>query len=434
MIRQAVLALSLMLLTGSLAFAQSKDAPQFDRPINPDLYMIRPGDRLLITFVKSKLASDTLIVNAEGKVVDQTLGVLDLSRTSLSQARGILSDALVKLYNVPDIVISINEPRTAAVSISGAVRHPGLYFGYTSQRVSDIISKAGGVLPDGSRRLIEFRGGSRTLTVDLDKAAYMGDVDSDPLLYAGYSVFVPNMSNNVVQVVGEVNDPREVELLPTDNLKLLLELAGGVRASADTSAITIINRQTNGHSDKLEAGDIIIVPPVQESTDESKVALFGAVAIPGFYRYTTNLTLADLLKAAGGMVDDANPGLTTIFRRPRVDVTGRVTDLRFPISHVMDPPNPGAKVTLQPQDSVYVPVLVGYVQVSGAVYNPGFYPYVAGKSVKDYVLGSGGFLTTADRDDILIYNPISRVSSVVSPDVVVRDGSQLTVQIREELR
>jgi protein involved in polysaccharide export with SLBB domain len=434
MIRQVALALGIAFLFSVGPLAQSQSIPEFDQPINPDRYMIRPGDRLLITFVQSKLSSDTLVVNAEGKVVDQTLGVFDLSHISLSQARSILSKALVQLYNVPDIVISITEPRSAAINVSGAVRSPGLYFGYTSQRVSDIIAKAGGVLSDGSRRLIRFEGGSRTLNVDLDKAAYLGDLDSDPPLYAGFSVFVPNKSENLVQVVGEVNNPREIELLQTDSLSLLLKLAGGTRSHADIPNIMIINRTTNEHSDKLAAGDIVMVPPQKGTLEDNKVALFGAVKNPGFYSYTIGMTLSNLLQSAGGLLNDANPGLTTVFRRPRVDVTGRVTDLRFPISHVMGESGLDAKIALQPQDSIYVPVLVGYVRVGGAVFNPGFYPYVPGMSVKSYILGAGGYLPTANKNEILVFNPISKVNSVVSPEVVVHDGSQLTVQIREELR
>ncbi len=425
---------AIALLWAADVLAQSNDVPQYDQPIDPTMYMIRPGDKLQITFVRSKLAPDTLYVNGEGKVVDQTLGVFDLSHTNLDRAREILGDALIKLYNVPDIVISVTDPRSVAITVSGAVRNPGLYYGYTSQRVSELVARAGGVLPDGSRRLIQFRGGVKPLTVDLDKAAFAGDLESDPLLYSGFAVFVPNKSDRVVQIVGEVNTPREVELLPTDDLSLLLVLAGGARTGADTSAISIINRVTTGHAGELEGGDIVVVPPRPTTSEEDKLAIFGAVAKPGFYTFSSGITLKSLIASAGGILQDANSGLTTIFRKPRVDATGRVTNMRFPISHLMDTPDGWAQVELHVQDSVYVPVLVGYVQISGAVYNPGFYPFVAGKDVKSYVLGAGGFLPTADKDQILLFNPVSKVSSVVSPGVVVRDGSQMTIQVREELR
>jgi len=406
--------------------------PPFDQPVNPDLYLIRPGDTLQVIFIKSKIKPVQLIVDPEGKIVDETLGIFDLSHTSLTQARVILEKSLKENYNVREISISISSPRLVTVTIYGAVVKPGIYKGYTSQRVSEIIKKAGGILPIGSRRWIVFSGGVRDLKVDLDETNYLSSLDYDPYLYAGYTLYIPNRSNSLVQVIGEVNNPREIELLPDDNVSKLIALAGGLTPFADTTAVKIISPNDHQTKKTLEVGDIILVPPQKKSENELKIAIFGAVTQPGYYSFRAKMTLAELIQEAGGFLSNASKGLTTIFRKPAFNYAGKVTELRFPISHLMDNNKGKLSFNLQAEDSVFVPINVGYVRVSGAVLDPGYFPYVQGKKALFYINNAGGFIPNTKGEDIFIYNPIAKLSSKVSSETIVSDGSEIIVkQIKE---
>jgi protein involved in polysaccharide export with SLBB domain len=408
----------------------------FDHPIDPTTYLIRPGDRLVVTFIKAKLAPLRLTVNPEGKIINATLGSFDLSGKTLQQAKEILRGTLQELYNVDEIAISVSEPLKVSIPVSGAVQSPGLYTAYTSQRVSEIIDSAGGVLPAGSRRTIIFSGGPQDIIVDLDRADFLGDNAANPCLYAGYAVHVPGKSERVVQVVGEVNHPREIELLPDDDLKLLLELAGGTRSSADLDAIRILggSGEDRGSGAAVQAGDIIWVPPKQWGADSGRVIVFGAVARPGKYEYKNGLTLPQLLEESGGFTVSANPLRTTVFRRVEVDQWGRVSTERYPISGVVVGNGDIKPVSLQPGDSVFVPLRVGYVKVSGAVLNPGLFPFHEGGNALSYIKAAGGFLPTADKDMIHLFNRISKVTSAHPPDVLVHDGDEIIVNVREELK
>ncbi len=99
---------------------------------------------------------------------------------------------------------------------------------------------AGGLTSYASRRWILLSGGPHQLMVDQDRATFLGDQEFDPYIYAGQSIFVPEESKNSVHVVGEVNSPREIELVPGDDLVSLLMLAGGVREGGDSTAIQIL--------------------------------------------------------------------------------------------------------------------------------------------------------------------------------------------------
>ncbi len=420
----------------SVGFGLTNSYRYFDQPINPDIYLMRPGDELVVSFIKAKLLPLTLVVDPEGKVIDATLGVFDFSHKTLSEAKETLRKPLRELYNVDEIVISVTGPSKVSIAVSGAVQSPGLYTSYTSQRVSEIIDSAGGVLAAGSRRWIVFSGGPQDIIVDLDRADYLGDNTANPCLYAGNSVYVPSKSDELVQVVGEVNNPREIELLLGDDLKLLLALAGGVRSHADIGAIQIIGSSIQGPTQEknIEADDIIFVPAKTGGNESGRVIAFGAVNKPGKYEYQEGMTLEQLIRQAGGFAPHANSGRTTVFRRAEVDEWGRTTNIRYPISSVVKSNTIFEAMFLRPADSIFVPVKVGYVKVSGEVRNPGLFPFLEGGTAMSYVNAAGGFLPTAEKNRINIYNRVSRITSSLSPEVLVLDGDEVIVNVREEYK
>jgi protein involved in polysaccharide export with SLBB domain len=406
----------------------------FDKPVDPEQYLIRPGEDLYVTFVNAQVVGLKLIVDPEGKIIHPTLGVTDLTDQTLAGARVILDEKLRQLYNVDEIVISIKQPRRIAVSVSGAVRNPGLYVGFTSQRVSELIKLAGGVQWQASTRQILFAGGQQPITVDLDKVKHLGDNSANPCLYAGYSILVPDRHRDRVQVVGEVFSPREIELVEGDDIATLIGLAGGVRSSGSLDSVQVIGsgRRLVGLNHIPQADDIIFVPNVTEYDNNEPLIIFGAVANPGPYACDSGMTIADLIARAGGLEADASHSLTTLFRRAGADAWGRVSDWRYPItgssaSDIMAMP-------LLPADSVYVPFYVGYVRISGEVLNPGMFPFVPGKNAMYYINAAGGFLPTADKDRIDMFNRIARSTTAISRKVQVHEGNELIVNQREELR
>jgi protein involved in polysaccharide export with SLBB domain len=408
----------------------------FDHPIDENIYLIRPGDQLVVTFIKADLAPLRLTVNPEGKVIDGTLGIFDLSYKTLHEAKQILTKTLRELYNVDEVAISVTGPLKVGILVSGAVHSPGVYAAYTSQRVSEVIDSAGGILSIGSRRRIVFSGGQQEIAVDLDKADYLGDNVANPCLYAGFKVYVPVKSGALVQVVGEVNQPREIELLSGDDLKLLLVLAGGTRSTADVDAVQILGKadHSNNSEARVEAGDIIWLPAKSGQSASRSLTVFGAITKPGKYDYREGITLQQLIHEAGGFTANAGSGRTTIFRRAEVDEWGRVSDERYPVANVATGSNEVSPIPLQPDDSVFVPVKVGYVKVSGEVRYPGLFPFHEGESALSYITAAGGFLPTADKALIHLHNRVSKATSSHSPDVQVRDGDEVIVNLREELK
>ncbi|MFH1372889.1 MAG: SLBB domain-containing protein [bacterium] len=408
----------------------------FDEPVDPDRYLVRPGDQLVVTFIKARLAPLKLTVDSEGNIVDPTLGVMNLSGATLSQAKETLTDIVQDLFKAEQTAISISGPARVSMAVTGAVASPGLYSVFTSQRVSEVIDSAGGLTSGASHRFIVLSGGPQEIPVDLDRADFLGDYSANPCLYAGYRVHVPARSQATVHVAGEVNNPREIELCDGDDLNLLLSLAGNVRSGADTTAIRII--RLNGveidSPQDIRDGDVILVPAQPASEDSRRLSVFGAVAIPGCYKYQANLTIVDLVDRAGGFTSAANSARTTVFRKIAADEWGRTTDARYALSVSDGSPRSLNSLPLQPADSIFVPLMMGYVKVTGEIAVPGLLPFRKDADARYYIEAAGGFLPSADSDRIRIFNRISRLTMTASPAVLVHDGDRVIVDIREELK
>jgi protein involved in polysaccharide export with SLBB domain len=397
----------------------------YDQPINPDQYLVRPGERLEVVFVNTKLPNLLLTVNAESRIVDRNLGVLDLRGLTLTQVRQRLREPLSRLYNAQEIVISLTAAYPVSIQVTGAVNRPGCYVGYTSHRVSDIIDSAGGITVDGSLRHIVFSGGPSGIPVDLDRAQYLGDRSADPCLYAGDHIYVPSRTAAPVAVLGSVNTPREIELLGDETLDTLVALAGGRKGATDKplSAVVLNDPARDiGAPGAARPGDRIVIGGVSDD----RVVVTGSVKLPGQVAIAATATLHDALQAAGGVVTGANIDRIAVFRRtlPEGQLLAGLT--RFPLYLFGTQPE---SVILRPGDSVVVPSKVGFVMVSGAVNRPGTYSYLESSPVSHYLQLAGG----AEPDaKVNVFDRVTGMTLPGSTGTVVLDGDNIVIEPAEE--
>jgi len=414
------------LIVRDSAWAESQ-APAYDRPVNPNLYLIRPGEVLTVTFLKTSLSNLRLAVNAEGKLVHSTLGMYDLRGMTLTQVRQRLQEPLARQYNAREIDISIGAPTMVTITVLGAVALPGSYQGWTSQRVSDMITVAGGLTSDGSSRRILFSGGPVSIPVDLDRATYLGQDSLNPRLYAGYRIEVPYRSEARVQVIGEVQRPREIELLPGDSVASLLKMAGGVSRSVAEPVIELLGQQgkrLNG-SDVVSGGEIIGVRDARIGASQP-ILIMGEVMTPGQYPAQVELTLAQAIQKAGGTTAGANLSRVTVFRQAETEAWSKVEQFRYAIDGLTHNGDM-MSFALRAGDSVVVPRVLGFVKVSGLVVRATVVPYATGKTAGYYINAAGGVLPKADRTEVNLTNRITNLSSRVDVSTQVQDGDEITV-------
>jgi len=133
-------------------------------------------------------------------------------------------------------------------------------------------------------------------------------------------------------------------------------------------------------TDRLQAGDTLLVPPVG-----AQVSVAGVVRRPAIYELKDERGLSDVLDLAGGPLVSAN--LKQI-RVERIEAHERRTMLSLQLPEVDGSAVSGFKV--QDGDSVLVSQILPYnqqaVYLEGHVFRPGKYPYREGMTAADLLL------------------------------------------------
>ena len=219
------------------------------------------------------------------------------------------------------------------VHVLGEVKSPGTYRITASDRLSEVLQRAGGADDQGSQRNIEVRrAGEGVLKVDLLKFQVFGSLADNPYLLDNDVVYVP-LKKDTVEVVGAVKRPREYELRNEKTLKDVIVLAGGVSTGVAIGSPIRVVRFVEGKKNVLEVsdnddalrsfrvnnGDVIFVPHMITEKNkfdynvpklpgdnifypsyEDRVFVLGGVAMPGAYPFNPYYKLSQYLSLAGG--------------------------------------------------------------------------------------------------------------------------------------
>lgn len=219
------------------------------------------------------------------------------------------------------------------VHVLGEVKNPGTYRITASDRLSEVITKAGGIRESGSERHIKVKNTGRVrLVADLIKFKLFASLDDNPYLLDNDVVYVP-LKERTIQIVGAVKRPDVYELVSETNLYDVLALAGGFTVGAATNnSISIVRFKADGKnvlqaasddqglkSFEVLNGDVIFVPhliTVKNSFDydipklpgdnifypsfEDRVFILGGVSIPGPYPFNPYYKLSQYLSLSGG--------------------------------------------------------------------------------------------------------------------------------------
>lgn len=310
------------------------------------------------------------------------------------------------------------------VQVSGAVQRPGNYQIGTGQRVRDLLQLSGETLPTASeeRAFLQRTNPDGTpgpiLTIDLRKVR-AGDAESNVVLQPGDRLTILTIReatfrpNDAVELSGAIQRPGEYTLSAGMRLSDLIRLAGGPTAEADTALIFVQRTNPDGtqgplvtvNLDKLLAGDAA-ADLVLQSRD--RVSLFtkeqakyrqpetvrvqGAVQRQGEFPRSTNLTLSDVLKLAGGTLPNAGEEVQIAHANRPAGTRPETFRLTEVLEGRTNPALEAGDLILIPQRSDIV-ARPFFVTITGAVRFPG--PYlVDGKTERlSSVIKRAGGLT-----------------------------------------
>ncbi len=426
----------------------------FGSVINPDKYIVGPGDKFKIDFWSGSTEPIEMTVTPEGFFLIESMGKVDVGNLTLTEARQELSRLVRKYYAEDDFSISLNGIRSVQVLVTGKVKNPSLYNGLASNRVSEMIAKAGGLSTGASRRNIRIGSGKGFQTVDLIKFERTGDLEANPYLYSGNIIHVPtvNDSSDFVQVSGEVVSPGGFEYADEDDLGTLIDLAYGLTGLEGDTVFVFRNSRgeskaillsTDDRDFKILPADKIVVSRAEKDASDGYVTIVGEVNIPGRYPWHSQMNLSTVLETAGSLKAEADIYSLVIYRKAKYTRDSDVADalgvssmnnISFsggyePVSMDIEQyfPDKLNKISMQPEDSVVVPRLTGFIGVYGMVCRPGAVAYEQPVRASDLISRAGGYGAGANHGTVRLIRKTSGMNIVAKPSIKVYDGDIIII-------
>jgi len=233
-------------------------------------------------------------------------------------------------------------------------------------KVSELIERAGGVLPNGSTRNIEIRKGGREdskVVVDLYRVLVLGekseeDIKVDP----GDVIYVPPITKSV-KIVGQVRNPGVYEMVAGDRIRDILLKAGGITEKASRERGQL-ERIENGKKvvyefrvdnavmgidrDNLELkdGDVIYIPELRRL-----VYVLGQVNNPAAYEYKEGRKLTEYISMAGGLKDRADLGRVAVVR----EIEGKTQVIPINMKEIVNKGRSDLDIEIKENDIIFVP-------------------------------------------------------------------------------
>jgi protein involved in polysaccharide export with SLBB domain len=333
-------------------------------------------------------------------------------------------------------------PVGPTAGVKGEVRRPAIYELKGPTSAGELVRLGGGLTPDADPRLarIERIGDARdhvVIDVNLDSDSQRqtglrtGDVLDIPAARPSYS--------NAIEIKGHVYRPRSIQYRGGLHVTDVIPTVDELREDADLNYV-VIRREAPGtrvvstvsvdmgkawaqpHSASdplLQARDQILVfdrqsgrkqylvPVVEElrrqavSTQPSRIVhVAGNVRMEGDYPLDPGMHLSDLVRAGGGLAEQAYPNEAELARYESIGGKTRQTEVLKVDLNAALAGDPQANLLLQPYDTLVIKQISEWTQqesvvLQGEVQFPGVYPIERGETLRSVIERAGGLTPLA---------------------------------------
>jgi protein involved in polysaccharide export with SLBB domain len=387
-----------------------------DLPVGPD-YILGIGDSLTLNMWGAHTEHiNNLIIDRQGQIMLPEAGPITINGLALGEAQIAIQKALSTQFQNVHVEISMGHLRSIRVYVMGDVQRPGAYDVSSLATPLSALFAAGGPTDRGSMRVLRvYRADKLIREIDLYEFLLHGIRSFDDRLQLGDTIMVPPVGAQVT-IKGVVHHPAIYELIGEKTLNEVLNLAGGLLATASLKQINVeriiahqgytmlsldLPNDTEGINQKLEGfkvqgGDVIAIVPILPYNKQT-VYVTGHVYRPGVYPYREGMTINDLVHSYADLLPEPEDR-GEIIRLLPPDYRPEVIPFNLP--EVLLGNNP---IKLQPFDTVRVfgryQLEDHLVTIVGGVVRPDTYPLSKGMTLSDLVHMAGGFTRSAYRDE-----------------------------------
>jgi protein involved in polysaccharide export with SLBB domain len=432
-----------------------------DLPVGPD-YVLGIGDSLMVNMWGAHSDRLSTFIDRQGQVVLPEAGPILINGLTIGQAQSVIQKALSTQFQDVHVEISLGRLRTVRVYVVGDVQRPGAYDVSSLSTPLSAFIAAGGPTARGSLRILQhYRGKQLVGQVDLYDFLLHGIRSPDDRLLPGDTVMVPPVGPQV-SVGGMVHHPAVYELNGEQNLKQVIDLAGGVLAVASLKQVNIeriephdrhtmlsldlpdnageVSQKLEGF--KVQGGDDAVISQILPYNQQT-VYLEGHVYRPGKYPYRDGMTISDLVHSYQDVLPEPADHAELVRLLPP---DFRPEIIPFNLRDVLIGND---SLKLQPFDIVRVfgryDIDTASVTIEGNVLRPGSFPLSEGMKATDLMHMAGDFTRSAYRAEadlssyviqngqkVLANHSIVQLQNALdgdkSADVLLKPGDVLSIR------
>lgn len=452
--------------------------------IDVETYILGTNDLITIDIKATQsILLRGIIINPQGDIVLPVGGTLSLRGKTLAEAKELVTERVSETYKKAEVTLTLDQPRSISVHVTGDVPHPGKYILPAQSRVDFAIVQA---LTEGKRQplatasysaseLVALNFSLRNIGVrseangeknaDLISYYRTGNFENNPFVQDGdvITVYSKNAESARVSISGAVQTPIETEFVAGDSPKSLLIIAGDFHPDADTSTLLVFRNQGGNidrlelspeqwESFKLQPNDRIIAAFNNDKKSAASAWITGEVDLPGNFPIKDGETTAfDLLQLAGNLTDQALPKAAFLIRAGDIknevpnkfdpEVLKRTSDQLLQGLQYLDletklsqnqvfinlsDVNQLRSVRIFDGDRLFVPRDENTIFIFGQVNSPGYFGYDSNKSVRDFITQAGGFSLSADLDRVFVVKAGSK-TWYKPEDTAIESGDMIFV-------
>tara|TARA_Y100001970_G_scaffold15871_1_gene17907 strand:+ start:93466 stop:95418 length:1953 start_codon:yes stop_codon:yes gene_type:complete len=300
-------------------FTQRDSVPYWLNIPIPKYYNLGPGDEVIISVWGESDRSDAQIINRDGQIYVENIGILNLGGKTVDQAKKFILSKYSRVYSTLEgsnpksyIDITLGELKSVNVHFVGFVNIPGVHMIHPFSNVISGLTQAGGIKENGSLREVHLiRDGKTIGKVDIYKYIFSGENIGDLRLIDQDVIYVPPRKSTI-PLTGHVRVPGYYEMNDNESVKMLIDLAGGKKSEGAKTIFVYKNNielKNRGFLLKpsqildfyISDGDSIHVP--MKPQNKRIVRIGGQIKNPGEYPYQSDMTLQDLIDATMSLDD-----------------------------------------------------------------------------------------------------------------------------------
>ncbi len=369
-------------------------------------YMVSAGDIYQLSYAAGTTpVSYAITIDTTYRIRVSNLGVLNVEGLTYNQLKSQVERIVTKNYPLSGVQFVLTAPAVYNILIKGEVTVSQEKKVWALTRLSEVLSN-NLTLYSSLRNVSVTDSDGKEKEYDLFKSKRFGNLKQDPYLRPGDVITVHHLKRKVT-INGAVERPGTYELLDGENLKDLITVYGdGLQPLADISRLSLyrITDEKNSGKEKLITDYTLDKDLQLFNNDEVTIASFKELAPAMFFEGAINSGTVDTdLEASSRVTVKFNEGenyATLIRRNQGMFSTSSDTKNAYIIrdgkhipinlNEILYDASFYSDQIVKANDVLLIPFKQFFVVVSGAVADPGRFPYIPDRDYNYYIDMAGG--------------------------------------------